>query len=39
MKLFLSLILATLLTGCAGLSVNWDLTATYRSEVPVGGRK
>ena len=27
-----------LLSGCAGLSVNADVTITYRSDVPVGTR-
>jgi len=27
------------LTGCAGLSVNWALSATYTSDVPMGARK
>jgi hypothetical protein len=27
-----------LLSGCAGLSVNFDLAASYRSDVPLGTR-
>lgn len=30
---------ACLLSGCAGLSVNWNLNASYTSEVPLGERK
>ncbi len=30
---------AILLSGCAGLSVNFDVQASYRSDVPLGGRK
>ncbi len=26
------------LTGCSGLSVNWDMSATYRSDVELGQR-
>jgi hypothetical protein len=32
-------VLLALLTGCAGLSVNFDASITYRSDVPLGGRK
>jgi hypothetical protein len=35
----IALAIAALLTGCAGLSVNFDATITYRSDVPIGGRK
>lgn len=28
-----------MLSGCAGLSVNFDAVVTYRSEVPQGQRK
>lgn len=34
-----SLVVAALLTGCAGLSVNFDAVITYRSDVPAGERK
>lgn len=37
-KLLVILLTLTLLSGCAGLSVNWDLSATYRSDVPFGER-
>jgi hypothetical protein len=37
MKLALILCLA-LLAGCAGLSVNFDVAASYRSDVPLGQR-
>jgi hypothetical protein len=30
---------ALLLTGCAGLSVNFDAAVSYRSDVPLGQRK
>lgn len=38
MKTLMTLALVALLSGCAGLSVNWDMTATYRSDVPLGER-
>lgn len=37
MKLAL-ILCAALLSGCAGLSVNFDATVTYRSDVAVGTR-
>lgn len=30
---------ALLLTGCAGLSINFDAAISYRSDVPLGTRK
>lgn len=30
--------LAVMLTGCAGLSVNFDAVVSYRSDVPAGTR-
>jgi hypothetical protein len=30
---------AVLLSGCAGLSINVDVAASYRSDVPLGSRK
>ncbi len=38
MKRILLIALALALSGCAGLSVNADVTITYRSDVPVGTR-
>lgn len=35
----LILLAAALLTGCAGLSVNFDAAISYRSDVPLGQRK
>jgi hypothetical protein len=35
---FAIILCAALLTGCAGLSVNFDATVTYRSDVPMGTR-
>jgi PBP1b-binding outer membrane lipoprotein LpoB len=35
----LILLAAALLTGCAGLSVNFDAAVSYRSDVPLGQRK
>lgn len=37
MKLAL-ILCAALLSGCAGLSVNVDVSASYRSDVPLGQR-
>lgn len=37
-KSIIALALLSCLTGCAGLSVNFDAAITYRSDVPVGGR-
>ncbi len=39
MKTIAALILCATLSGCAGLSVNWALSATYTSDVPLGERK
>ena len=39
MKRFALIILALALSGCAGLSVNFDAVVTYRSDTPVGERK
>lgn len=39
MKTFAILLAAILLSGCAGLSVNFDAVITYRSDVPAGERK
>jgi len=36
--LIIALILFNL-SGCAGLSINWSLSATYTSDVPLGDRK
>lgn len=33
------LALTLALTGCAGLSVNFDIGISYRSDVPIQGRK
>ena len=38
MKPILAILAALVLSGCAGLSVNFDATITYRSDVPVGTR-
>lgn len=35
----IALAIAALLTGCAGLSVNFDAAVSYRSDVPLGQRK
>lgn len=37
MKLAL-IFIAVLLTGCAGLSINFDASISYRSDVPYQGR-
>ena len=34
-----ALAVAALLSGCAGLSVNFGAVITYRSDVPAGERK
>jgi hypothetical protein len=39
MKRIAIILLATAISGCAGLSVNFDAVITYRSDVPVGERK
>jgi hypothetical protein len=39
MKRIAIAITLTLLTGCAGLSVNFDVGISYRSDVPIGERK
>lgn len=38
MKRSLAILALLSLTGCAGLSVNFDAAITYRSAVPAGGR-
>lgn len=38
-RILASVALCTLLAGCAGLSINVDVAATYRSDVPIGERK
>lgn len=38
-RTFVIAVTLSLLTGCAGLSINFDAAITYRSDVPVGGRK
>ena len=38
-RVSLALLLAACLSGCAGLSVNFDAAITYRSDVPIGERK
>lgn len=37
-KTILIIAAAALLSACAGLSINMDLAATYRSDVPLGER-
>jgi hypothetical protein len=37
MKL-VTILAAVLLSGCAGLSVNFDAAVSYRSDVPLGER-
>jgi hypothetical protein len=32
------LVMLAMLSGCAGLSVNFDAAITYRSDVPAGKR-
>ena len=39
MKRTTLVLVAMLLSGCAGLSVNFDAVITYRSDVPSGERK
>lgn len=39
MKFAIAAFLFLGLSGCAGLSVNFDATMTYRSDVPMGTRK
>ena len=34
----LLVIAAAVLSGCAGLSVNFDVAASYRSDIPLGQR-
>ena len=38
MKRIAIILAALVLSGCAGLSVNFDAQITYRSDVPVGTR-
>jgi hypothetical protein len=38
MKRTLAILALLALSGCAGLSVNFDATVTYRSDVPLGTR-
>lgn len=38
MKRVLIVLTLLALTGCAGLSVNFDVAASYRSDVPLGQR-
>lgn len=38
MKSLTIILTALLLSGCAGLSINWDLAASYRSDVPLNSR-
>lgn len=38
MKRTIAILALVLLSGCAGLSVNFDATVTYRSDVPLGTR-
>lgn len=33
-----SIAVTLMLSGCAGLSVNFDMAITYRSDVPIGNR-
>ncbi len=35
----LAIVTVAVLSGCAGLSINFDASITYRSDVPLGGRK
>lgn len=37
-KTILALAVAALLSGCAGLSVNFDAAVSYRGDVPLGER-
>jgi hypothetical protein len=39
MKRIALILSAVLLSGCAGLSVNFDAAISYRSDVPLGQRK
>lgn len=38
-KTLIALAATVALSGCAGLSVNFDAAISYRSDVPYGGRK
>jgi uncharacterized lipoprotein YajG len=38
-KTLVALAALALLSGCAGLSINFDAAVTYRSDVPIGERK
>jgi uncharacterized protein YceK len=37
-RTLIALAVAAMLSGCAGLSVNFDAAITYRSDVPAGKR-
>jgi uncharacterized protein YceK len=37
-RTLITLAIAAMLSGCAGLSVNFDAAVTYRSDVPAGQR-
>ena len=38
MKTMIVILLASFLSGCAGLSINFDAAISYRSDVPLGTR-